>query len=287
MYKKFTFNLSLRESRDKLQIKYLFVFLGFLFINKPIYAQTGFLEAADDQCCGGIFDGEAYEQNETFCHSTAIEDNDPLETINRGMFWLNLGIDMVVIEPIAAMYVDLIPKCIRDRIGNVLQNLSEPIVLTNNLLQGDLEEARITLGRFYFNTLFGVAGIFDVATDRGLPYRRTDLGLTFASWGVQSGPYLVLPVLGPSNARDAWGRIGDFSADPINWLAYPVHSNSRTGAQVLDAKTDNIEFLDKLKEHSLDYYATIRTWYSERRKDLIAGERQAVDTPRPDEEDES
>lgn len=220
------------------------------------------------------------------------EETDPLEDINRGIFWFNEFVDMILIDPLSLMYKDLIPEFIRERIGYVLRNLSEPIVFTNNILQGDLEGARTTLGRFVVNSTVGVGGIFDVSTDLDLPYKKEDFGLTLASWGIDDGIYLVLPILGPSNMRDAFGRLGDYTIDPINWWAYcndkAAYSYGRTATQILDAKTDNLALLENLRENSLDFYATIRTWYTERRKALTlnVADRTALDTPHPDDDDE-
>ncbi len=220
------------------------------------------------------------------------EDTDPLEDLNRGIFWFNEFMDMVLIDPLSLMYKDLVPEFIRERIGYALRNLSEPIVFANNLLQGDLEGAHTTLGRFVVNSTVGLGGLFDVSTDLDLPYKKADFGLTLASWGIDDGIYLVLPILGPSNMRDAFGRLGDYAFDPINWWAYcndkAAYSYGRTAAQILDAKTDNLELIDNLRENSLDFYAAIRTWYTERRKALSLGrtERTALDTPRPDDDDE-
>ena len=221
----------------------------------------------------------------------APEDNDPIEGFNRGVFAVNDVLDRFLFDRMAAMYRGVIPEVIRERVGYVLRNLSEPIVFTNNLLQGELGDAGDTLSRFLINSTVGVAGIFDVSTDWGVDYKKEDFGLTLASWGAGPGPYIVLPILGPSNLRDSFGRIGDYAFDPINWWAYSedkaVYSNARTGAQILDAKADNLDLLKDLRNNSIDYYATIRTWYHERRKDLRKGteERTALDTPRPDNDD--
>lgn len=280
-------NLKLNLKRVyKLKIKKLLAFAGIILcVNiASVRAQVGILEDNSSCCCAGLFESHVCERKTNSCCSSALEDNDPFEPFNRMIFGLNLGLDMMIIEPLAMMYVELFPEYVRERIGYVLRNLGEPVVLVNNLLQGELEDARVTLGRFFFNSTFGVVGIFDVSTDWGLPYKKTDLGLTFASWGVESGPYLILPVLGPSNARDAWGRLGDFSIDPINMYGYALHSGSRTGVQILDVKTDTFDFLRNLREHSVDYYASIRSWYGERRKFLIEKEKVAIDTPHPDDD---
>jgi phospholipid-binding lipoprotein MlaA len=232
------------------------------------------------------------EEAEVLHPPGSTEENDPLETINRGILSFNETLDMILIDPLANMYKDLVPEFARERVAYVLRNLGEPIVFANNLLQGELEEARGTLGRFVVNSTLGLGGLFDVSTDLGLPYKKEDFGLTLAAWGLDAGPYLVLPILGPSSARDAWGRIGDYFMDPINWWAFhderEAYSFIRTGVQILDAKTDNLELMEGLRKNAIDYYATIRAWYTERRRDLARNvhERVALDTPRPDDEDE-
>lgn len=269
---------------------FIFSFLLFLTSNPSfLYAQEVVTLSANEECAKenqilaqechcerGIFESECIHAEDPL---------DPLESLNRVTFWVNDMLDMVLFEPISGMYRDLVPEVLRIRISYVLRNLNEPVVFANNLLQGEFEDARVTLGRFIFNSTLGVAGIFDVATDWGLPYKKQDLGLTFASWGMTPGPYIVLPILGPSTARDAWGRAGDFSLDPINIWAPLIQANTRTGIQIVDAKAD---MLDLDIETSLDKYVTIRSMYIERRKALARGveEQQTIDTPRPDEDDE-
>lgn len=270
-------------------MQFFFPLFLVLFLNGPfLYAisedasspnmncATKELEKAPSYPCGGIFP------------SDSVEDSDPFEAFNRCIFELNLGIDYVLIEPIAWAYKEVVPDFLRTRIAYVLRNLNEPIILANNLLQGELEDGRNTLWRFVFNSTLGVAGLFDVSTDLEVPYKKTDLGLTFASWGVEPGPYLILPVLGPSTIRDGWGRLGDFIFDPVNWFTFGLQSSTKTCVQVLDAKTDSIEIADEIKKNAIDHYASIRTWYTERRNSLMTAveDRQALDTPRPDEDEE-
>lgn len=267
-------------------MKFPFSLLFLLFLNGSfLYAipnedvlpyinyETKEVEAPPIYSCGGIFD----------CDSP--DDNDPFEAFNRIIFDINLGIDYILIEPISWAYKEVMPEFMRIRISYVLRNLNEPIILANNLLQGELEEGRNTLWRFIFNSTLGVAGLFDVSTDLGIPYKKQDLGLTFASWGVDPGPYLILPILGPSTIRDAFGRLGDFAFDPVNWFTYGIQSTSKTGVQILDAKTDTIEIADDIKKNAIDHYASIQAWYTERRNALAtaAEDRQALDTPRPEE----
>lgn len=266
-----------------------FFFTGLLFFAfsfSSLYAQE-VAEGDTNRNC------PAPEELTTSCDCNPIfssnneEDDDPLELLNRGVFWVNEGLDYVLIEPIALMYKELVPEYVRQRVGYILRNMNEPVVFANNILQGKMEDARITLGRFLINSTAGVAGIFDVSTDYGLPYEKQDLGLTLASWGIEPGPYLMLPVLGPSNVRDALGRVGDFLIDPINWWISEFQINGRTGAQIVDAKADNLDITGSLKENSLDFYESLRIWYGKRRETLMTKveERTANETPRPDEEE--
>lgn len=270
-------------------MKSYFTVILALFLNFSSVATAEVTEVPKNKNCtpGEIENTPVYDCEGIFPRDT-VEDGDPLEPVNRAIFLLNQGIDYILIEPIAGAYSEVVPEYVRDRISNILRNLNEPIVLANNLLQGELEDGRGTIWRFLINSTIGVVGIFDVSTDLGFPYKKEDLGLTFASWGVESGPYLVLPILGPSNVRDAWGRIGDFAFDPINWWTFGLQSTSKSAVQVLDAKTDNISIMDDIKRNAIDHYASIRTWYTERRNSLMTAveDRQALDTPRPEEEEE-
>ena len=266
------------------------VFFLFKLMQLPVYAQEDAWSYTNDN----LHPGEqvplnAEELKIALEPSPSAEDNDPLEPFNRVIFDFNDIMDRFFLDRISEMYGCVVPEVVRQHVGYILRNLSEPIVLVNNVLQGRMDDAEDTLRRFLINTTVGLGGIFDVSTDLGIPYKKEDFGLTLASWGFETGPYLVLPILGPSNLRDTFGRIGDYSFDPINWWAYTageeVYSNARTGAQIVDAKADNLEIIKDLKKNSIDYYASLRAWYHERRKDLILKERQALDTPRPDDED--
>ena len=259
----------------------------------PLHAQEDAMSyISDDLHPGESAHMDNQERLEVFASSSAVNNDDPLESVNRIVFSINDVIDSFFIDRIAAMYKGVIPEFFRERVGYVLRNLSEPIVLTNNILQGEFEDAEDTLRRFLINSTVGIGGIFDISTDLDIPYKKEDFGLTLASWGFSPGPYLVLPILGPSNLRDTFGRLGDYAFDPINWWAYSnndkaVYSYGRTGVQIMDAKADNLEIIESLKKGSLDPYATFRAWYTERRAALVAKEdREALDTPRPGDEDD-
>ncbi len=221
--------------------------------------------------------------------SSSVGENDPFEPVNRVIFEINDILDTVIFDPLSAIYTIVFPDEVREHIGYFLRNLSEPIVFANNILQGEMQDAEDTLRRFLINSTVGVAGIFDVSTSLNIPYKKEDFGLTLACWGFDAGPYIVIPILGPSNLRDGCGRIVDFGVDPINWVGYlgdsVFYSNSRTSAQIIDAKSDN-EIIQDLKKNSIDTYATFRTWYGERREHLAKGDQQILESPHPDDDEE-
>jgi phospholipid-binding lipoprotein MlaA len=197
------------------------------------------------------------------------QNNDPLEPLNRNIFDVNQLVDRILIEPAAKVYVAVLPEFGRDAIHRVLDNMKEPTLFFNNVLQGEFERAGITLGRFTANTTLGLAGVFDVATDWGLKRQPADFGQTLYAWGFDSGPYLILPLLGPSNPRDAIGLGIDSYSDPFTILA-TTHgleelTNARLIAGGLDQRAGVLDVLDELQKNSLDFYAQLRSLSQQRR----------------------
>ena len=197
------------------------------------------------------------------------QNNDPLEPLNRNIFDVNQLVDRILIEPAAKVYVAVLPEFGRDAIHRVLDNMKEPTLFFNNVLQGEFERAGTTLGRFTANTTLGLAGLFDVATDWGLKRQPADFGQTLYTWGFDSGPYLILPLLGPSNPRDAIGLGIDSYSDPFTILA-TTHgleelTNARLIAGGLDQRAGVIDVLDELQKNSLDFYAQLRSLSQQRR----------------------
>lgn len=197
---------------------------------------------------------------------------DPLEPLNRTMHGVNYVAGHVFLRPIAYAYRDGVPLVIRSKVTNALRNLKAPVVLANDLLQGEWSRAEDTSMRFLINSTFGVLGIFDVATDWGYPYHQEDFGQTLAVAGVGEGPYLVLPLLGPSNARDAVGTAVDWFFDPVrmygatqnpNWE--PEFSWSRTGTSAVDGTAAYLDSLEELERSSIDTYAAMRSAYGQLR----------------------
>jgi phospholipid-binding lipoprotein MlaA len=205
--------------------------------------------------------------------ATYKENNDPMEPLNRYFFDINYGFDELVFKPLAAWYNLLLPTPVEHGVHNVLVNLDAPLVFANDLLQGNDKRAGITAKRFLINSTLGVAGIFDVASKFGLKYHDTDFGITFAVWGSGEGPYVFLPVLGPSNPRDLTGLAVTAVADPWSYLfaAYDVQylSYVRAGLYAVDLRARNLDTLDQIRKGAIDYYATIRSLYRQNRNSMI------------------
>jgi phospholipid-binding lipoprotein MlaA len=209
--------------------------------------------------------------------------NDPLEDTNRQIFAFNQEVDQNVLVPVAEAYRNTVPPPMRQSVHDFLQNLNHPIIFANDVLQGQPGLAADTLGRFVINTTVGVGGMFDVATRAGIPYHSNDLGVTLATYGFDSGPYLVVPVLGPSNVRDLVGQVGDGFGDPGNYFAGQYHkfyaTLARTVTEGIDTRSRNIESLADIERTSLDYYATIRSLYNQRRAAQIRHEQSNLPNP--------
>ncbi|MGE0716308.1 MAG: VacJ family lipoprotein [Alphaproteobacteria bacterium] len=215
------------------------------------------------------------------------EENDPLEPLNREIFAVNRVIDGLLIKPAAMIYRGVVPDEGRTAIRNVLGNLKEPVYLANNLLQGDLPGAGDTVARFAINTTAGVAGIWQPSADMGLPRRPTGFGTTLHIWGTGEGPYLVLPILGPSNPRDAVGLVADTLMDPFMWIASANDLDwityLRTGLDALDRRANVLDSLDEIERTSLDFYAQIRTLYRQQRKEELRRAAERVSAARTEE----
>jgi len=210
--------------------------------------------------------------------------DDPFEPLNRYFFDINYAIDELVFKPLAGWYWLALPKGVHDSVNNVLNNLDAPVVLVNDLLQGEWDRAGTTATRFAVNSTFGIAGLFDVATGWGYPNHTEDFGQTLAVWGVPDGPYLVVPILGPSSVRDASTRAVDAYMDPFSYIG-PLGTAAALGTRFalkgLELRSRNLKTLDALREGSLDYYTTLRSIYRQNREYEIRNGRQPAESPRP------
>tara|TARA_B100001540_G_C15784691_1_gene632670 strand:+ start:998 stop:1816 length:819 start_codon:yes stop_codon:yes gene_type:complete len=203
-----------------------------------------------------------------------ISNNDPLEPVNRVVFSFNNIFDRLILRPIAVVYKGLMPEFIRNRVTYSLNNLSMPITAVNNILQGELRKAGVSTSRFLINSTVGVLGFFDPASSMGLESKSEDFGQTLTVWGVPSGPYLVLPFIGPSNPRDFTGLLSTSLLDPMYQVGGGSTSSSlrsyRMGTGAVDFRSQNIEVFDDLLNNSIDHYAAVRSFYSQSRESQAA-----------------
>ena len=219
--------------------------------------------------------------------TTTSEPWDPIETPNRFVFSINQAVDVMLLRPLAVTYRDWVPPGGQRGVRNMLDNLGEPVTAINEVFQGDPGRAITTLARFVINSTIGIVGLFDVASAMGLPKTKEDAGKTIGMWaGVQpenGGPYLVLPLAGPSNARDAAGLMADYAVDPFRILAYALNVDAllvqgpRYGLNAIDTRSRTLFALDDLEKNSVDYYAALRSAYTQRRADLIRQKREKTD----------
>ena len=211
------------------------------------------------------------------CASSATEQHeydDPFEGYNRAMFSFNYQVDKYVIKPVAEGYRAVTTPFIRERISSVIDNLKEPVSAGNYLLQADPEASVKSLSRFVINSTLGLVGMFDVAEGWGLPKDKTTFNETFAKWCIPQGPFIVLPLLGPSTPRAATGMALDFVFDPVYWATYQdanVHDKASWGyaiAQGITVREAALDILDDLERNSVDFYATMRSAYLQNKSKL-------------------
>lgn len=202
------------------------------------------------------------------------EANDPLEPLNRDVFEFNRVLDGLLFKNVAEFYRIVVPEPVRKSIHHVIVNLNEPVVFANNLLQAKVERGGTTFARFAVNSTIGLAGIFDVASDMGLKEQTGDFGQTLYSWGVEDGgPYIVLPILGPTNPRDGIGMGVDSYIDPWRYVASDVGIShfmwTRFVMAGIDERVRVGPQLDEMERTSLDFYAELRSlWRQNRAKEL-------------------
>jgi phospholipid-binding lipoprotein MlaA len=212
-----------------------------------------------------------------------------LKKTSRAIFKFNQGLDKTLFKPIAKGYLKL-PRPVKKASGNFVNNLSSLLTLPNNLLQGDVEGAGNTLGRFVLNSTVGVFGLFDPASSLGAkPNSREDFGQTLGVHGMDTGCYFMLPVLGPTTARDFVGKIGDTFLDPVYMVtkgdseilnrSYSEHSYYYyKGVDATDFRSKNVSTFDNLEKNSIDLYASVKSLYLQNRKQKISNSKEKTDT---------
>ena len=202
---------------------------------------------------------------------------DPLEKMNRVTYTFNGILDYFMLEPLAYMYRDALPGIIQTGISNVISNAFSPLYAVNHLLQADMNNFFKTAGAFIVNTIFGGVGMFDMAEGMGLKRKANSFDQTLARWGMESGPYLILPFFGSSSFRGALGFGGDMFLDPVSAVAanksrsHNKHGQQKNiylavwGISIIEKRRDMIPFVEDIKKNSLDTYVTVRSAYDQRR----------------------
>jgi len=198
------------------------------------------------------------------------EANDPAEPTNRIIFDANQWVDRNALQPVARTYQDNLPGGVRDSVHNFGQNLKAPFVLVNDVLQGNMDRAWTTTQRFVVNTTVGAGGLFDVASGWDLPAHKADFGQTLGVWGVESGPSVQLPLLGPSNLRDAAGTAFGLLCDPVGYVPgmQVVHRAGAVG-DAIDERARMLAVTDDLEKSSVDYYSAVRSLYAQHRAAFV------------------
>jgi phospholipid-binding lipoprotein MlaA len=201
---------------------------------------------------------------------------DPFEPVNRAVFEFNDSADRFVFKPVAEGYRAVLPDVVRTGVRNFFSNLRDPWIALNQLMQGKVELALSDSWRFIVNSTFGLGGLMDVATDMRLPKHNEDFGQTLGVWGVETGPYIVIPIWGPSNARDGVGLVADaytylpwWIPDWADWSHRVAWQNSLTAVDFVNIRANLLDTTDILEQAALDRYAFVRDAFFQRRRSLV------------------
>ena len=204
------------------------------------------------------------------CATVGANPDDPLESYNRAMFNFNDGVDKAIIKPVASGYKKVMPEVARTGVTNFFANLGDIWIGVNNILQGKVGAGVSDFGRFAINTTAGILGLFDVASNAGLEKHNEDFGQTLGRWGVGSGAYVVLPILGPSDVRDGISLFAvDWRGDPLWYVGNIPTRNELYGVRVVDVRANLLDAGELAEEAALDHYSYVRGAYLQRRRSLI------------------
>ena len=203
---------------------------------------------------------------------------DPWERLNRTTFAVNQKLDRAIAKPVARTYRRVTPHFVQTGVSNFMDNINYPIVIVNDLLQAKFKPALSDTGRFVLNTTAGVAGLFDPASAAGLDKNQEDFGITLGKWGIHPGPYLVLPILGPSDVRDGIGRVADEFVTPQNYISNNGVRYSLDGVYYVDLRARLLDVEGAL-DNAFDRYAVLRSVYLQHRQYKISGDEQSEDVP--------
>ena len=217
--------------------------------------------------------GSAQAQSATKAPAPASSPvSDPWEGTNRGLYKFSMSVDHAAIAPVIRGYKRVVPDPARGALKNAIDNLEEPRIAANDVLQGHLVRAGAASLRFVLNSTFGLAGFVDVAGQSGIPHHESDFGQTLGRYGVGAGPYIFVPLIGPNNLRDGFGRILDAVGDPIGWAAGGLDTTFgqvHAGTYVFQARVDIDDQLIALDRDFTDPYATLRSAYAQNRVFMV------------------
>jgi phospholipid-binding lipoprotein MlaA len=200
--------------------------------------------------------------------ATARDPRDPFEPFNRGVYQFNEGLDKAILKPVARGYRFVVPQFIRASVSNFFSNINDVVVALNNLLQGKFTAAYSDLGRVAINTTLGLGGLFDIASEAGIEKHEEDFGQTLGYWGVGDGPFVMLPLLGPSTGRDTVGRFVDYKTDLVTYVD-PRPRNWMWGTRIVNRRAELLDASTVLQTAALDPYEFVRDAYLQRRRNLI------------------
>lgn len=204
---------------------------------------------------------------------------DPWEGFNRNLFAVHEAVDQAVLEPVARGYRAVTPRPLRTGVLNFVRNLRGPVIFANDVLQGEVSRAGVTAARFGVNTTIGIGGLFDPASRMGLERHDEDFGQTLAVWGIDAGPYIFIPLMGPSTVRDAFGRVVDNALDPLTWAEGEDSDELRLARGVLTVVSTREQLLDPVDDvraNSVDPYASFRSSYILLRESAVQNGRSDV-----------
>lgn len=213
------------------------------------------------------------------CATTATNPADPWEPMNRSLYKVHDALDTAVLRPVTEGYVKIVPNFIRKGVSNVFNNIDDAFSAINGILQGNLDQAGNDLGRVMVNTLVGLGGLIDVASDLEIERGYQDFGLTFAHWGIPAGPYLFVPGFGPTTIRDGSGVVVRIAVGPVGWIPNVPVRNSLYGVGFIDQRSQLLGVQEIVDTAALDKYTFIRNAYFQRRRYLFYGGK-----PPPEEE---
>ncbi len=194
---------------------------------------------------------------------------DPLEPMNRSIYKFNDAVDGAILKPMAIGYKAVVPSPVRQGVTNFFSNIGDVWSMINHALQFEIVNAGKTAARLGINTILGIGGIFDIATDAGIQPPKADLGQTLGKWGIPSGPYVVIPILGPSSVRDGTGTVTATYYDPVNKVPDNATRNVLTVTRIVDIRTQLLNATDAVDAIALDKYSFIRDVYLKRRQNMI------------------